>query len=61
MGSFAAQVDRELGSSADEVHNLEFVAAADCSCGPRRAGDDFAIVLNGDAVSFELERCNQLV
>ena len=61
MGVAVAQVDRGLNTAADEVHNFELVSAADCGRRPSGTRNDFAIVLDGNTVSLELERSDETV
>jgi hypothetical protein len=61
VGNSTQEADEFLGASADEVDNLELVSAMDGGCGPGCARDDFAVVLDGNAVCLEFERGNELV
>jgi hypothetical protein len=46
---------------ADEVDDLESVAVVDGDRGPGGAGSDVAVVLDGDAVSLELQGLEELI
>lgn len=43
------------GAAADEVDDLEPISFDDRGRGPGRAGDDGAVVFDGDAIGFERE------
>jgi len=51
----------KIGSAADEMYDLQAVSGMQLGDGPLRAGHDFAIQFDGDAISLHSELPNELI